>query len=562
MPLPRVFAGPRKRWMLRLLINGLGRAAAAFAIAWLMQRALAELRHGSAGPGEGSGLALGGLVLAGGAVAALRALERVDAERLGQDYVMKVRLRIFGRVARMPARGDRVERIGLTLTRLSNDLNSLKNWVSTGVARMTVASVSVGGILAALAWFDPLAALASTAVVLLCAASGRALTPRLRGSVREARRRRGRLAGNLGEKVLAFATVRHFGRTLRERRRLRRQSQQLSDALIRRMRLSGILRALPEAAFPVAVALLISLAGLEGVAGAIPLGDLAVTILLLGMLIASLRDLAQAWDFRLSYEEGRRRIERILASPRVREAKEPILLRGSGPLSVALRKLRLEGVFDEASAEARPGERVLVTGPTGAGKSTLLRLVARLFDPDAGRIFLDGQRLRSVSLDSLHEAVQLVSPDLPLLRGSVAENLAYGLAEASPRGVAAAAALCGLESGVLLPRGLDTRIRENGENLPDGLRGRISLARAIAAGPRLLLVDDPVFQVDAEARAALQRALASTPATVLLVGREGDDLLAPDRIWRLGDGRIEVKRGSGGPAPQRGGGAGRKASGG
>jgi ABC-type multidrug transport system fused ATPase/permease subunit len=523
--------------MRRLLLNGLGQVGAAFAIAWLVRHALEGLRMGGA-----SWPLMAGLFASGGAILGLRVLERVDAERLGQDYVMKVRLRIFDQIAAMPSRTEHAERFGLTMTRLVNDLNALKNWVSTGVARMAVASVSLVGTLGVLTWFDPLAAAIAGVIVLLCVGLGLGLTPILRGHVRESRRRRGRLAGNLGEKVLAADTVQHFGRTERERRALRVQSRRLVDALVRRMRVSGILRSLPDAALPLAVAGLIGLVSWDVAANRVAGGDLVVTLLLLGMIMASLRDVALAWDYRLSYEEGRRRIESILAAPRVRESRRAVDLEGTGPLALEFRDVHVVGVLEGISVRAEAGERVLVTGATGSGKSTLVALAARLFDPDQGRILLAGRRLRRLSLVSLHRAVQLVSPVLPLLRGSVAENLAYGLGEGDAERVETAAALCGLEESTLLPQGMATRIRERGQNLPDGLRARIALARAIAASPRLLLIDDAAFSVDAEARAALRRVLAVTEATVLFVAPEGSEIPAADRIWQLEDRRVQESR--------------------
>jgi ABC-type multidrug transport system fused ATPase/permease subunit len=523
--------------MARLLLNGVGQVVAAFAIAWLVRHALEGHRLGGT-----SWAVLGGLFAAGIGVLGLRVLERVDAERIGQDYVMKVRLRIFEQVAAMPSRTERVERFGLTMTRLVNDLNALKNWVSVGVARMAVASVALTGILAVLAWFDALAAAVAGTIVLLFAGAALGLTPLLRSYVREARRRRGRMAGRLGERVLSSDTVRHFGRTERERRALRSQSKRLIDALVRRMRISGLLRSLPDAAFPLTVAGLVALASWDAAANRVSGGDLVVTLLLLGMMMAWLRDIALAWDYRLSFEEGRRRIETILASPRVRESKRAVDLEGSGPVALELREVRVDGVLEGASLRAAAGERVLVTGPTGAGKSTLVGLVARLFDPDGGRILLDGRPLRGITLRSVHAAVQVVSPALPLMRGSVADNVAYGLAAEDPERVREAAALCGLGEGSLMPEGLDKRIREQGKDVPDGLRARIALARAVAASPRLLLIDDPAFGVDAEAREALRRVLAASEATVLLVAPADPGGLAPDRVWHLEGGQVRESR--------------------
>ncbi len=535
MNLPRLLSGPRRGLMVRLLINGAAQAASAFVIAWLLREALSGMRAGTGAP---PWEIVGGLVLAALAILGLRVRERIDAERLGQDYVMKTRLRLFERLAAAPARTERPARFGLTMTRMVSDLNGLKNWVSMGVARMAVSSVSITGSLGALAYFNTPAAAIATGVVLLGVGTAALITPALRVRVREARHRRGLLAGNLGEKVFAVQTIRHFGQAPREMRRLHGQSRKLAQANVRRMELSALLRALPDAAVPIAVAFLVGAAVLN-IGGVSADGGLVVTLLLLGMIAASMRDVARAWDFRLTFEEARRRVGSILSQQRVTDAGDAVDLVGEDAVAIAYDSVCVSGVLDDVSAAAKARERVLLTGPSGSGKSTLLGLAARLFDPRQGRVLLDGHDLRGLSTAAVHGAVQLVAPELSLLRGTVAKNIAYGMTEDDPELVEHAAALCGLiEPNVALPEGLETRIQETGRNLSQGLRARIALARALAAGPRLLLIDDPAFTVDPDARAALRRALAVTAATVLMTGTGEDAFFAPDRVWHLEGGRL------------------------
>jgi len=526
--LPRIYGGRRKRILRRLVANGVAQASLAFAIAWLLRGAL-----GSAADGGPDARLLAALVAASLCAVGLRVVEASDAEQLGQEYVTRVRLRIFARIAARPDRARGPQRYGLTMTRLISDLNSLKNWVSLGVARSVVASITVVGLLAALAHADPSLGAAGAAIVGIGLAGAALFTPRLRGRVRAARRRRGQLANNLGEKVFAFRTVRHFGRTDRELRRVGGQSRRLRDALVARMRLSQALRSLPDLGLPLGAGAVVWLSATRG-GGAWTLADGAAAILLIGLLGTALRDLARAWDYRLSFEEGHRRITSLLEGPRLRERRDAEALDGEGPIAVSLRKVGVGDVLRGLTLHAEPGERVRVVGPSGSGKSLVLALAARLLDPDEGRVRLAGRPIRELSLDAVHDAVKLVSPELPLLRGTLAENLGYGLDGEDETEVARAAAACGLLGDPSLPDGLGTRIEEQGRNLPPGVRARVNLARAIAARPRLLLVDDPAFAADAAARATLARVVESLDATVLVTAPEGAVPLATDREWRLG----------------------------
>ncbi len=523
---PRLYAG-RRRWLVwRLISNGVAQAGVAFGMVYLLRWGLEEARQGVLSWPVVVGIAASGVV-----AMILRASEAADAERLGQDYVMRVRLRIFDRIAARPLLAGRRRRWGVTMTRMISDLDSLRNWVSIGVAHAAVASITICGLLFSLIFFSPRTGPALAAMVALSLLGALALTPLLRDYVREARRRRGRLANNLGEKIFALRTVRHFGRTERELDRVRTESQWLRDALVRRVRAARVLRAVPELMLPITVATVVALTALteQGV------DEVAITVLLLGMIAAALGELARAWNYRLAYEEGRRRIGELLEGPRIREAEAARDLPGKGPVSVVLDGVCVGSDLGPLRFEAAPGEVALVTGPSGSGKSTVLALVARLLDPDRGEVRLEGLPLSSLRLDSLHEAVQLVAPEqLPLLRGSVGDNLSYGVDADDDGWIAAVMSACGLDREPrLLLDGLETRVEEGGQNLPHGLRARVALARAAAVRPRLLLVDDPAFVADPEAGAALERIVPLLGATTLVVGPEAKPPLPADRVWRL-----------------------------
>jgi ABC-type multidrug transport system fused ATPase/permease subunit len=527
MSFPRVLAGRRRALVARLVANGLAQAAGALGAARALHAALSS-------PAPSPAL-LGVLAAAGVALLALRVHAAGVAERLGQDYVTRVRLRIFEAVAARPARAAQ-SRTGVTLTRVISDLTSLRRWVSDGIARSVVAIVMLGGALAALAFTLPSAALVLGGVALGCAGVAAALTPLLRAYVREARRRRGRLANNLGEKLLASQTVRQLGRTEDELARVRTHSGWLRDALVRRARLAEAIAALPDFATPLALAVWL------GLRGSGHPGTLAAGALMLGVLGGALRDLARALEFRIAFEESRRRIGVLLDAPRLEEKRRAKPLAGSGPLALEFSSVFVEGALHDVTFVAKPAERVLVTGPTGAGKSTLLALAARLIDPDAGEVRLDGQPLRALALDSVHEAVQLVSPELPLVHGSVAENVSYGASGDDADWLEAVALACGLANDAALPEGLATRVDERGANLSAGLRARIALARAVAMRPRLLLVDDPAFAGDEAARAALVRVLALHPTTAVVVGAEDPLAMGLTRTWQLDGGRASGAR--------------------
>lgn len=541
MSLPKIYAGKRRQLLWGLIANGIAQALCGVALAILLREML-SVRGTESVPW----LVVGEMGALGAFTLLLRIRQASDAERLGQNYVTRVRLRIFDRLAARPSRGAHSgERWGVTMTRMISDLNSLRNWVSTGIARAIVAGITAGGLLVGLAFINPWSALSIVSMVLLCMLAALVMTPRLRALIRESRRRRGRLANNLGEKILAFSTVSQLGRANQERAKVRNHSNRLTNVLVRRVAMAAALRSLPNLMMPLAVAGIAVAASLNPEVA----NESVVAVLLLGMIASSLRDLARAWNHRLAFEEGRRRIDTILDGMRVKEVRDANEIHGEGPISLDFVGVEVKDVFLNLNQQIKPGEQILLIGASGSGKSTLLSLAARMFDPVSGEILLDGQPLSRIRFDALRACVQRVSPDMPLLRGTVGENISYGIVDADPEWGEFVLEICGLdEETSLLPEGLETRVEERGRNLPEGIRARIALARAMSPAPRLLLIDDVTFSTDPLAAKALARLRRAVRVTTLVVGIESDDATDYDWVWNLDRRDLKADAECGSPA--------------
>ena len=537
MQLPKLIAGDRRAAFYLLLVNGLAQGALAVLGAWLVMRVFDLLGT----PTDAAPLVFVGLAAVVLSSAWLRRGERIQAEVLGQHYVRAVRHRLYRRLLASNPREFKQRRKGAVLLKFVGDLSALRRWVSLGLARLLVAGITVSIALSALLWLHWPFAVGVALILAVSAAWTLRHSASLRTAIEETRRRQSRLASNVTEKVNNLATVQAFDQTGREHRLLRRQSERMLQAAVVKATKIGSLRAVIDATAGANVLLVLSLAFIVPPADLSP-GMVAAVISIIGFLTPPLRDLGRVQEYWLAAQVARSNIIKISQlTNRVRDRRRGRVLQVTKG-EIEFRNVGVRRALSGINAKAAGGARIAVVGDNGSGKSTLLGLIGRLFDPDKGRIRIDGQNIARVRLSSLRAQVAYVSADVPLIRGSLRKNLCYGAGRIDPgrlQEVLQACELCGLIDR--LPGGLDAAIAEDGANLSQGERVRVALARALLREPGILLLDEADANLDEQARRALDANVASFPGTVLMVSHRRTALSNCDTFWVLHDGRLEQR---------------------
>ncbi|QBI55424.1 ATP-binding cassette domain-containing protein [Streptomonospora litoralis] len=540
---PLLLSG-RRRWTFGLLVAvGLGQAAAAIGWASLVGRIASGLGTGSGQGGVAALPAAPVLAWAGGLVAASGALlyaERVLAERLGQSWVSDIRTALFRRITAAPSReAGRGRSTGGTSLRMMGNLSALRRWASLGLAKLAVAVPLLTGCLIAFALIDPWIAAVAGAVTACGLGATAALSPWLRTAHRSARRRQSRVAAHVVERVGAPLVVQAFGRERAERRVVSHRSRKLADAQVHRARAIGTTRAIGEATTLAASAgVLVAAAGSGQGAGAA-----TAAIAVVGIMVTPLRELTRITEYRSACAVAMRQVRTELTRPRRRlpGSSAPELPEGGG--EVVLDGVRIDGVLVGATARVPAGGVVAVTGRNGTGKSTLLSVIAGLTAPDGGRVLLDGADIAECRADSLRSAIGLAGPHLPLLRGTIADNVRYADPKADGWRLHEAVRASGLDEVVAeLPLGLRTPVRESGRGLSAGQQQRVALARALLQRPRLLLLDEADAHFDARAASVVDQIVAAFSGTVIVVTHRPERLKSTDVVWRLSRGVLHEEQ--------------------
>lgn len=218
-------------------------------------------------------------------------------------------------------------------------------------------------------------------------------------------------------------------------------------------------------------------------------GQIIAALGILSMITPNLFDFGRVYEYRKTYIISLEKTENLLRKgPIIGTAANPkSLKRVQGHLKFD--KISVSGSLSDFSAEALPGSHVLITGPNGSGKSTLLLLALRLIEAEQGRVLLDGCDIHQLKTSHLRRSISIASPTLPLMRGSIGSNIAYGSKTANEDDIQQAAARCGMdELNPDSPYWLDAAVEEGGSNLSMGQRMRIILARALLGNPPVLLV--------------------------------------------------------------------------
>src|SRR3954465_2177549 len=470
---------------------------------------------------------------------------------VGERILADLRMKLFGHLQHLSLGFFERNRAGVIISRLTNDVEALDQLVTDGVTSLVQNSLTLIGTAILLFVLDWRLALARLAVVPFMSVATVIFRVRSTRAYRAVRERLGLVTATLAEDIPGMRMGQGVPREEQNTSNFRAIADRYRESNMETVRLSGWYFPFVDLLSAIALAVVLGYGGYLYFHGSVTLGTLFAFMLYVQNFFDPVQQLSQLYNTFLSATAALDKIMDVLD-------EEPQGLDGGGAIALpqVQGRVRFEDVrftygtgpevLHGLNLDVPPGTTVALVGHTGAGKSTIAKLLARFYDPTAGRITIDGHDLRDVTQPSLRRQLGIVPQEGFLFAGTVTENIAFGRPDATPEEVVRAAQAVGAHDFIMrLEDGYETQLQERGSRLSLGQRQLVALARALLADPRILILDEATSSVDIGTERKIEQALRLLLAgrTAFIIAHRLSTIRDADLIVVLEHGRI-VEQGS------------------
>jgi subfamily B ATP-binding cassette protein MsbA len=467
-------------------------------------------------------------------------------EKVAQYVANDLRVKIYHHLQHLSLSYYDSHQTGKLLNTLTKDVSTLQDFASNTMLSILVDCLTIVGMIGIMFYLDSdftLIALAVTPFLLFFVFH---FKKGMKKATREVRRDEGNMLVVLQKGLQSIRAVNAFGRQDFEEDKLKVVSQETVDAAMKARRIKAALSPVVAIIVSTCTAIVLWRGAYLVNHSVMTVGALTVFISYMAKFFNPVKDLAKMTSSIAQVTVALERIQTILQDHTMVSEK---------PNAIAPGKLKGDIVFENIwfsyhpdaplikgfNLDVRCGQRIGICGSTGCGKSTIVSLLARFYDPDAGRILIDGTDISEFTIDGLRKQFGFVMQETILFYGTVRENIAYGRPDATEEEIIEAARLANaIEFIEKMPHGFDTLVGERGVTLSGGQMQRIGIARAVVRNSPILILDEPTSSLDSEAEKIVMAALENLMEgrTIITIAHRLNTICNVDKIIVLSDGRI------------------------
>jgi ATP-binding cassette subfamily B protein len=465
---------------------------------------------------------------------------------VGQRALQDLRIEVFQHLQRLSIGFYSRNRAGVLISRLTNDVQALDQLVTEGISTLFSATLTLVGTAVILVALDPGLALVTFLTFPVLLVGSVAFRLASAGAYALTRVKIAQVTAYLQETLSGVRVVRAFGQERRHTTRFAELNDEHREANMKTVYLNAAYFPAVELLSAVATAAILIYGGQRVVDDALTIGVLASFVFYLQSFFDPIQSLSQLYT---TYQAGMAALDKIFE---LLDEKPDIADRADSVELPRVRgEIRFEDVtfsyggeapaLDQVDLVVPPGQTLALVGATGAGKSTLAKLVARFYDPDEGRVLIDGHDLRDVTERSLRSQLGIVPQESFLFSGTIRDNIGFGRRDATDEDVREAAQAVGAHDFIeRLSEGYDTEVGERGGHLSAGQRQLVAFARAAAADPRILILDEATSNVDVRTESQIEHGLRRLLAgrTAIVIAHRLSTIRGAGRIVVLDHGRI------------------------
>ncbi|NMM61833.1 ABC transporter ATP-binding protein [Clostridium sp. P21] len=468
---------------------------------------------------------------------------------VSQRIVMNLRSHLYKKLQRLPISFFDIHTHGEVMSRLSNDIENVSSTISQSTVQLMSGIINIIGSFLMMIILSPILTLASVITVPMVLLLTRTIARKTAPLFKNQQIELGKLNGHIEETISGIHVVKAFNHEEKVIEQFEKTNSKLCKVGIKAQILSGFIMPLMNVINNIGFAVVAGVGGVLAVKNLITVGIIASFLSYSRQFSRPLNDLANIFNTLQSAVAGAERVFEILDEEEealdVSEAKVLKNVEGNVQFeNVSFGYREDVSVLKNINFKAPKGSTTAIVGPTGAGKTTIVNLLTRFYDITSGRILIDGIDIREYNRDSLRKCFGIVLQDTYLFSGTIKDNIRYGKLDATSEEVKAAAAMANADVFInRLSKGYDTFLQDSGENLSQGQKQLIAIARAILSNPSILILDEATSNVDTRTEMNIQDAMIKLMKgrTTFIIAHRLSTIRNADTIMVIDGGKIVEK---------------------